>query len=375
MAVIPIAFFVAVAAGSAFVILSSRGSGGSSGKPGSGGFKSSPGEGGVTPPGERLQWDSWSKSLAIADVNGDGVEDILGRYKILDIASSTQTTFAGAFDGKTFKRIWKTAPLGSHSQSVSATFVGVAGDRAVVSDYQSQVHILELATGKPLLIVKLSDRAQAICSPPDGRREVWVQVADNRHVTIDVAAGRAILTPIPAWCEAAARSQCGDGAGEPLRGELCETESKDYSKYQSAGFSPQMMIRNDGLAIVVGTKSPGTAIPIVAAVHPETKNILWQQPIAPNPASAQSSAPDTASLVGGRLVTTYTAIEPKQARLVAFDAKTGGRIFDVPIPRSESGSDANFITVTATRIYVPHWTWLDIFDAKTGAYMQTIGMW
>src|SRR5262249_40285365 len=152
--------------------------------------------------------------------------------------------------------------------------------------------------------------------------------------------------------------------------ESCATDSGDYSKYQSAGFSPQKVLRNDGLMIVMGTKSPGTPIPIAAAVDPKTKNILWQQPIPPNPAAAQAALPSAATLIRATLTTPSETTNPNQPRLIAFDAKTGSRIFDALIPRSDSGSDANYFLVTTTRIYVPHWTWLDIFDARTGAYLQ-----
>jgi hypothetical protein len=180
---------------------------------------------------------------------------------------------------------------------------------------------------------------------------------------------------MPDWCKARGGSQCGGRGGDPFGDEACATDYQDYAKYQAAGFSQQKVLRDDGLMIVMGTKSPGTAVPIIAGVDPKTKSILWQEPIPPNPATAQVGMPDSASLTGGRLFTSYASVEPKQTRLVSFDARTGARGFDVPIPRSDSGSDADYFLVTSTRIYVPHWTWLDIFDARTGTYIQTIGMW
>jgi hypothetical protein len=31
--------------------------------------------------------------------------------------------------------------------------------------------------------------------------------------------------------------------------------------------------------------------------------------------------------------------------------------------------------VTKTRVYLPHWTWLDIFNIKTGQEVATVGIW
>jgi hypothetical protein len=63
------------------------------------------------------------------------------------------------------------------------------------------------------------------------------------------------------------------------------------------------------------------------------------------------------------------------ARLQAVDASDGRKLWDVEVPRSESGSEASLMRVTKTRVYLPHWTWLDVFDVKDGKELATVGIW
>ncbi|WP_254625437.1 hypothetical protein [Myxococcus sp. CA051A] len=62
-------------------------------------------------------------------------------------------------------------------------------------------------------------------------------------------------------------------------------------------------------------------------------------------------------------------------QLVRRDARTGVATWDVPIPRSKDGSLPSSIRKRGDRLYVPHWMWLDVFDAKTGNLLGTLGTW
>jgi outer membrane protein assembly factor BamB len=336
---------------------------------------SGPGAGGVTPPGERLQWDSNTRpSLVVTDINGDGIEDFVGRYRLLDLSSaqSTQTEFVGAFDGKTFKRIWASAPMGTLEQASSSTFVGVAADRVLVTDFRAQAHVLDLKTGKELRVFTLSDRAKSVCSPAERRSEVWIEVADNKHVVFNLATGTAAPGPKPAWCSPRDGTSC---EGHGFSGDACGATSEESSALYKLGLSPDMILRGDGRAIAVATKTPGTPVRLLAAFDPRTMTLAWQQAVAPDPALATSSSFTPATLAGGRVFTTYKTTTPAELHVTALDAATGKRVLDFKVPRGNEGSEARDIIVSAQRIYVPHWTWLDIFDARDGRAIETVGMW
>jgi hypothetical protein len=93
-----------------------------------------------------------------------------------------------------------------------------------------------------------------------------------------------------------------------------------------------------------------------------------------DPALVAEGDPDLTELLGGR-VFSYYSLKAGGGRVAMLDAKTGEVRWDVVLPRSESGSEPRAIRVTARRVYVPHWTWLDVFDAQSGAHLGTIGRW
>ena len=101
----------------------------------------------------------------------------------------------------------------------------------------------------------------------------------------------------------------------------------------------------------------------------------WQRALVGSPPSAFEADLNAVDMAGGVLVAAYVANEPKAGRLMGVDARTGNPLWDVAIPNTDRVSDADEMTVTATRVYLPHWTWLDVFDARTGAHLATLGAW
>lgn len=336
---------------------------------------SGPGSGGVVPAGERLQWTSSSRGgLLVTDINGDGVEDFVGHYRVLDLDSepSTQTDYVGGFDGKTFERLWKTPALGTAQQATGATHFGIAAGRVVVTDFRAQAHILDLKSGKETRLFALSDRAELICSPTDGKTEVWIQLADQKHVLFDVMTGAAKLSAKPAWCIARQGLQC---ASHGFTGDPCEPAGDERGAFYKLGISPDAVLRGAGLPIVIGNKTPGTPKSLLTAYDPKTMTVAWQQTVAPDPAAEASLSDHPATLANGRVYTVYKTTAPAEAHVTAFDAATGKRLLDFKVPRGDAGSEPGEIIVSAARIYVPHWTWLDVFDAKDGHHLETVGMW
>ena len=61
--------------------------------------------------------------------------------------------------------------------------------------------------------------------------------------------------------------------------------------------------------------------------------------------------------------------------LFVFDAATGAKQLDVALPRAISADQPGIIAVSASRAYVPHWTWLDVVDLRAGVVVGTVGIW
>jgi len=313
---------------------------------------SGPGSGGIVPPGERLQWSTSGPSVVPVAINADSIEDFVGRYHILDLKSSQQTTYIGAFDGKSFKRIWASESYGTLSQAASCTHIAVAAGKVLVTDFRARAHILELATGKELKTIALTDKARRVCAPSDETTKVWIEVADQQNVLVDLAAASAARGDRPASC----------------------AKIDDDEAPKDQGMHIRDVLKKGSNAVAIGQKSPGTPVPMAMGFDPTSYAVRWKTPIPPDPATASTSHPAT-NISADTFFATYELNDRKGSHLVAIDLVTGKRRWDTFLPRSESGSDANWLTATQSRVYVPHWTWLDIFDAASGKHLGTVGMW
>ena len=319
-----------------------------------------PGHGGVVPAGEHLQWGFGSGPSAFPAHIGDGaVEDFVGVYRVL--SDTTQTLHVGGFDGATLERRWAAGPYGTLGEGVVWTHVAVAGGRVLVTDFRSRAHVLDVKTGQELGVIELSDRARWLCPQPGGQ-EVWVDVADGRGVSVSLATVTAAPAPKPATC-----------VGDFARTTCAFAHAPCAASTASAPGTHGMWTLGEGAAAVtIGVKSPGTSTPTAFAAGGRG----WKTVIPEDPALAKETPFDGAGsdLGGGLFVTAYELVD-RGFRLAALDAATGERRWDVPIPRSAEGSGPRGITATETRVYVPHWTWLDVFDLQTGRVIGTVGVW
>jgi hypothetical protein len=338
---------------------------------------SGPGGGGHVPFGEHMQWQS-SDAPMTADVDGDGVEDVIGLYRVLD--GGETKTHMGAFSGKSWDRLWRTEALGDAHRLT----LGSAGNAILVGDDRGLMRILDRSSGAMRHSLQLSDRAERICAPAGDPGHAWIEVADDTHVLVDLASGQAQPAPPPEGC--AARESSSDCStweldDKPARAECVPRELRDRLKVP--GMNISYALREGDRVIALGTKEKGTPISMIAGLEPprgrkeKSADPLWVRTVNPDSrASSTTSAPQVADIADGVLFVTYSASgTTRTVRLAAIDAATGTTRWDVVVPRSESGSGPDLMVITSSRVYLPHWTWLDVFDVATGKVLATIGRW
>ncbi len=305
----------------------------------------------------------WRDPPVVTTVDGDGVEDFVGT-----VASRSETDYPiylTAFSGATQKQLWRYGPLGKNSYELKYAAIG---STIVLTDAAGKVHLIDAATGKEAGTVALSDKADELCTTA-GPSSIWIETADQKGTLIDVATRSAKATERPATC--------------PKRGFDCDhqrnsgcVDARDVAP-EVPGFDADFVLFEGDDAIAVGKKSPGTSIPMAVAFDLKTKAIQWKKNLVPDPPANWDARLHATDLKLGRLITNYVAADgvAKGSRLMSLDAKTGAVQWDVPVPNSEDGSDASDMTVSESRIYLPHWTWLELFDVKTGTHVTTLGAW
>ncbi len=321
---------------------------------------------------EDFQWTQ--EAPFVAKINADATEDIVGRYRVLGGSGEKAKDFIGGIDGVTLKRIWSAGPYVDSDDSRGFKYA-VVGNNVLVTDPKSVGHILDVTTGKETATITMSDRADSICVEPTGKPEAWIHVTDNEDLDVDFTTKRTKKMARPPWCKSSADISINDIQCES--GQFTKTTARCNgvdSNFKAPNFQGDKMLSDGTATVIVGTKSPGTAIPTAVGYDPKAKKILWQRPIPQTDATHVSDGLGLTDLADGKLIS-QIGLSTGIYKLAALDAHTGAELWETEIPRSKDGSQADQMLITATRVYLPHWTWLDIFDVKTGKVIGTVGQW
>jgi outer membrane protein assembly factor BamB len=314
-------------------------------------------------------WDTVSGPPIPAPV-GTGAEGFVGRIRV----RGEDTLWIAGFEGNGLSVAWKAGPFGTYSQGYQSTFTTVVGRDVVVTDYRANVHVYDVATGKELRSAKLSDRANAMCAAPDGKGHVWIATTDEKHVLFDVEAGTLTASPRPAWCPDLWAAN-GDCRGWLKRGAPRLECKGPEAAPKVPSFEAINVVEEGDLAVALGKKHPGTAVPIAVGYDPKTKAVRWEQSIASGDQAGVTEISTTSimdALAGGRFVAPYE-LTSKGWHFTAFDARTGQRVWDAPLQSTIGSSDPEGFSLSATRLYVMRTSSLEVYDAKTGAQVGSVG--
>jgi hypothetical protein len=250
----------------------------------------------------------WGGGLPfIADVNGDGVEDM--------ISFGSEIT---ALDGRTLVPLWQRADLDVYVPN-ARRIAAVAGRSFVVTKGRS-LEILDLASGQTRRSVPTSDLISGLCA--DGDR-VWVTQIDVVCGLLDVGAGtldRAAAQP-PACAPI-----------KPGRNAAC-----DYASARCEGTYPSMNMTLTDAATVVAVefKQPGT--PEVSVVVRDARG----QEQARTLLDAEGRRVVAVDLAGHRLFL------KQSGKVTAVDARTGAVAWTV-----RCAGDGPYLRATPSRLYV-----------------------
>ncbi len=323
----------------------------------------------------KFQWDSSGLPMVV-DLNGDGTDDIVGRIRRLvpNTGGMDIRTKAAAFDGKSLELLWEVDLEGQPSELHSTVLFAHQGGRVVMSTPDA-VLLLEPATGKPLGKVALSDKPKRLCVPEGDTESVWVEVSDERHLLLNTAttAARPATQPPPS-CVVRKWNMREDCYITVARKSPVPCVSARHLP-AVPGFRAENVYKWRGLEVVTGERNPGSRMPMAAVFEPGAKAPLWVDGVGDmDPKNVKESVVDAVSFSDDALFMVY-GLKQGGEQLVRRDLRTGRVIWDVPVPNSASGSGTSEFKQHGGRVYVPHWVWLDVFDAKTGNLVGTLGAW
>ncbi|NPD28300.1 PQQ-binding-like beta-propeller repeat protein [Corallococcus exiguus] len=321
------------------------------------------------PAPERIQWVERG-APAFVDVNGDGTEDIVGHVSVHEPSSGFRH-FIAAFDGRTFQKLWESAP--SEGPDASRYTKVIAQNGRLVMSEQRTVNLLELETGKRLGRVPLTDSPRRLCIPPGDTTSVWVELVDHQHLLFDTLTATAKPAPrAPKGCATPPLSPQTCNMSRPAEHPTsCERSS--YPPSDIRGFSTKYLFRTGGYTLALGTRWPGTQVPLVALYAPGNRKPLWHDTVSEkDPLLLRDTAPEVGEITQDAVYVVYE-LDKGGAQLIRRDLRTGAVAWDVALPETDFTSQLTALWVRGGRVYVPLWGRLRVLDAATGDRIGGIG--
>jgi hypothetical protein len=323
----------------------------------------------------------WHVPPIVADVNDDGVEDIVGQW------DDDNHCTTGLIDGKTRRVSWSIAH-GMSCQYAFQPFALASSTLVLAPGNTPAVELYALPAGTDIGRVDLD-------------REPTHLLGNGHEVWVDLSGGEALVdttskTVAPAWATRVAPR----GATRPawvrwvpaqgllLPGHYNTPKVCSPSPCWDASFQrpvppiPDMVawdvLIEDGVdaAIVVGTTARGTQLPMVAGFSVASKTVAWTHAFG-TPETALKYAPTSAVLAQHTLYVEYGTKDSAmpdsyaRSRLAALSATTGELLWDVAIDDDRDYAGGDRIVVGAW-IYLPLAHSLELRDPRSGALVAQL---
>jgi hypothetical protein len=287
----------------------------------------------------------------LADMNGDGVEDLLVQWD--DERLTKESHVIGMIDGKTSRVVWQHT-IEDHARSSRAMALG--SDYVLVGQSVPVLDILDSKTGALRGTIDLPEIASTVFAHD---RQGWVD-ANGKHVLVDVDQKKgtrqpdSILDPKrPAWAPIDAGTTCPKAT--------CE----DVSSLPIPDLHVLEIHFDEGHddAIVIGRKEDGVHIPMIAGWSRAKKTASWTKTIR----TPQEATPQNVVVKHGRAY--FEITDGPYRRLLSVGMESGESFWDVK--SDENARRADDITV-GDDVYVRRGARLEKHDYQTGKLVASL---
>ncbi|WP_437716312.1 PQQ-binding-like beta-propeller repeat protein [Sorangium sp. So ce448] len=300
----------------------------------------------------------------LADVNGDGTPDVIGKNNV-----PGGEEWIAAHDGRDGKPIWKTAALTKDAANHEARRAIVSG-RLISIDALGKVQAYDLRTGTPSWSALLGEKARRLCQ---GDGVIVVETVDDAKHGLDPATGTRRELAKGAACKTVPSSIQEEAPGYRFARwhEFDELGLPGSHEVEGMSVSGAIIPSGPGPRFLLGGRSKGSQVGMVAAV--DKKKVLWKTVVpGVDPLTTRATGVEAGAYEGGFLVIPYDMKDHKDGtRLACFEAGTGKRLWDVQVHKKSQVSSG--ISISANDVFFASWTALYVFSLKTGQLRYMIG--
>jgi outer membrane protein assembly factor BamB len=301
----------------------------------------------------------------LADVNGDGVLDIVGKGW-----DSSDVRWISAYDGRDGRRLWRSEPLTKDADDGSAMRAVVLG-RVLSIDKLGKVQAHDLATGTPAWSALLGEQARRVC---EGDGVIVVETADEARQALDPASGKKRELAKGAACKPVFSSVDEETPGYRIVGwpEFAANGLPELNHTEGIAAHRALIPAGPGPRFLLGARDRGTSVAKVAAV--DKGKVLWIDDVpGVDPLTTQVNVTtQQAGFAAGRVVIPYDLSDHDAGtRMACFDAATGKRLWDVQVHRSNQVS--NGLSVSDDTVFYTTWGALYVLALATGELRYKLG--
>jgi len=316
----------------------------------------------------------------LADVNGDGTEDVVSLVK----SQEKHVLRLAAFEGKSGKKLWRSPEL---RRGTDLLTLCVAGGVALVGDKGASLMGVNLADGKLRFQVRLEEAVKGLCAG-ESAATVGVLTADEKLRPLTLADGSVGAPFRPLTC---APLRCDRDGQDQQDGRSLTPPEMGRWKTVLDGMELDRVLERAGVTLVLGYKIPGTQVPMIALVQPPpapggaakvragdftaghgeagAPEVRWKTVVpAGDPLAAHAGRPDREMLaVDDKVVAIAYEMSNSDAphHLTVFSLADGQRRFDVALP--EKLRNVWAVRLAGGMVYVTStWGALVALDAETG---------
>jgi hypothetical protein len=276
-----------------------------------------------------------------------------------DMSDSDRPAFLISMRLSDLKENWRVPVQAKRDDWFQSTFVEVVDAELYLMGSDATIQRLSGESGRRIKSQKLTDVATNLCWHESG---IVIVQKDEQHQLLDPKDWTFSPVSLPLGCE------------KFHANEARKTENRDL-RPDVPGLSFFRVHQENDLAVAVGYKHPGTALPMAVGFRPSTAEILWTEPISGAPAEQikeKGSGMFTAEALSGSVFYSFSQQMESKVTVVARNAETGALLWEETLPPSPS-TLAESIRVMGDYLLFKATSGFYVLETKTGKLTGKLG--
>lgn len=333
---------------------------------------------------DRQLWAGASQMPVLADVDGDGIEDVLG---IVRHVMKDDRAHLVAHNGATGAQLWESPSLGTFS-SLGSYHLAVRGGLVLLADDRGRLTARDARTAAVRWTLAFDEKIDDLCAGA-APGELVVLTADGHTSIVDAAGSRRAGTPLvrldrssdrlPALFfqpgPVAAPELCVSISGrawQRIVGLLSFEPTFIRERVEIDGMRVERLARRPGGPVVaIGAKQPGTPVGLVTRLD-DQRAATWRREIPAIDPLVSRFDDQHVTLTDTAVLALYAPPAPARPRVTSIDLATGERRWDVALPGGSTFTGTGLRT-TGDLVLVTSWTGVWALGLADGRVRYVLG--